>query len=250
MNVVARILHRQMGAMGEMTSIREPQSGKPALSAWKLPPIVAAITVAIVGGFYLGGPGLGMAVGALAAASIVVMAVRKPPLRPIDPPRSEDLRRHILVVVNAPLEETGTIEATVGATRTGRRDVFEPEVVLVAPCCSRFFERWTSDVGPGRERAQRNLVLSVAALAAAGVAARARVGDEDMTQAVEDTLRSFPATEVVVVDGAKPTDDDAVESIRARLRVPMRHIQADACTGRREHREDAMPSQLRQRTPA
>jgi hypothetical protein len=209
-----------------MTSIGKSQQGKPVLDAWKLPPIVAAITVPIVAGFYLGGPGLGMAVGALAAAVIVVMAVRKPPLRAISPPQAEDLRRHILVVVTAPLEDSSTIEATVGATSANHKDVFEPDVVLVAPCHSHFLERWTSDVGPGRERAQRNLVLSVAALAAAGITASARVGDEDVTQAVEDILQDFPATEVVVADGAMPTDNDALENMRARLRVPLRHIRA------------------------
>lgn len=45
----------------------------------KLPPLIAVIAVAIIGGFYLGGPGLGMAVGALAAGSIVVVAIRNPP---------------------------------------------------------------------------------------------------------------------------------------------------------------------------
>jgi len=54
------------------SSARAQPVEKPALAAWKLPLIVAAIAVVIVGGFYLGGPGLGMAAGALAATSIVV----------------------------------------------------------------------------------------------------------------------------------------------------------------------------------
>ena len=42
-------------------------------------------------------------------------------------------------------------------------------------------------------------MATVAALAKAGVKAEARVGDEDVVQAVEDQLQTFPATEVVLV---------------------------------------------------
>jgi hypothetical protein len=73
--------------------------GDQGIAAWKFPLIVKAIAVSIVGGFYLGGPGLGMAVGALAASAIVVMAVRRPPLYPIVPAPVRDLREHLLVVV-------------------------------------------------------------------------------------------------------------------------------------------------------
>ena len=44
-----------------------------------------------------------------------------------------------------------------------------------------------------REAAQRNLVATVAALAKAGIDAEARVGDEDVVQAVEDQLQTYPA---------------------------------------------------------
>ena len=92
---------------------------QPALAAWKLPLIVAALAVTIVGCFYLGGPGLGLAVGALAAASIVVMAVRHPPLHPIVPAPLTDFRRHVLVVVSAPLEDSEAIDRIAEAARVG-----------------------------------------------------------------------------------------------------------------------------------
>jgi len=162
-----------------------------ALAAWKLPPIVAAIAIAIVGGFYLGGPGLGMAVGALAAATILVLAARKPPLGPIVAPVANDLRRHVLVVLEAPLQSRAEIQAAVAATRTGAADVFAPDVLLVAPCASRLLDRWTSE----------------------------------LVQAVEDTLRSFPATEVVLAGGEareRQADDRRIEELRSRLQVPLR----------------------------
>jgi len=199
----------------------------PALAAWMLPPIVAAIAVAIVGGFYLGGPGLGMAVGGLAAATIVVMAVRHPPLYPIVPAPLEDLRRHVLVVVSDPLEDDAAIEQIARAGRIGEGEETEAEVLVLTPARIRFLDRWASDFGRARRRAQRSLVVSVASLAKAEVPAAARVGDEDLVQAVEDALGSFPATEVILVTGS-PEDDGvgnaAVPELESRLEVDFRHL--------------------------
>jgi hypothetical protein len=200
----------------------------PALAAWKLPLIVAAIAVSIVAGFYLGGPGLGMAVGALAAATIVVMAVRKPPLHPIVPAPLRDLRRHLLVVVSDPLEDTEAIERIARTARGGESDQAEPEVLVLAPARSRFLDRWSSDFRRARHRAQRSLVVSVASLAKAEIAAKARVGDENLVQAVEDELGSFPATEVILVTAGPEHDgDDAtVSELKSRLQVDFHHISA------------------------
>jgi hypothetical protein len=207
---------------------------EPALAAWKLPPIVAAITLSIVGGFYLGGPGLGMAVGALAATTILVMAIRKPPLHPIRPPAARDGRRHILVVLAKPLERAGAIEALRAATYPTGSDREEPEILLLASCSHGFLARWTSDSAPGCERAQRDLVLSAASLAKAGIAASARVGDEDLRQGTEDELRSFPATEVIFVtgaDGEDATREAAIVDLQSRLLVPSRRLYADQDEG-------------------
>lgn len=202
-------------------------SDEPALAAWMLPPIVAAIVVAIVGGFYLGGPGLGLAVGALAAASIVVMAVRHPPRYPIVPAPLRDLRRHVLVVVSGPLEDSEAIDRLVQAARLGDPGEAEAEVLVLTPARSRFLDRWSSDFGPARRRAQRSLVVSVASLAKADIAAKARVGDENLVQAVDDALGSFPATEVILVTGTAEQDDtgDAVApELEARLRADFHHL--------------------------
>lgn len=203
----------------------EQMAAGPGLAAWKLPPIVAGIALPIVGGFYVGGPGLGMAVGALAAATIIVLAVRKPPLHPIVPAAATDLRHRILVVLSGPLDETALAESILGHLGTGLAET-EPEIILVATCRQRFLERWTSDIGPGRERAQRELVHAVAALAVSGVEATARLGDEDIVQTVEDVLRSLPAGEVVLARGT--TDDDAEETaardLKGRLQVPLHTV--------------------------
>jgi hypothetical protein len=193
------------------------------ISSWKLPPIVAAICVSIVGGFYLGGPGLGLAVGGMAAGALIVMAIRKPPRYPISPPLPRDFRRHLLVVLGGPLEDGDAVDALAG--RLGdERGGSRPEVLLVAPARHGFLQRWAADLDPGRYRAQESLVLSSASLARAGIEARGRVGDEDPVQLIEDELRSFPATEVVLVDAPRERDAlgaKARDELRERLEVPL-----------------------------
>lgn len=198
--------------------------GDQGLAAWKLPLIVSAIAISIVGGFYLGGPGLGMAVGALAAGTIVVMAVRNPPRYPIEAAPAADGRDHLLVVVEEPLEDSGVIEEVAAAAAA------DAEVLVLAPTRNRFLDRWACETGPGRERAQRNLVLSLASLAGAGVAARACIGDEDVVQSIADRLQDYPATEVLLVSGAEERQA-AAEELRGRLRPRFRYLRCTPSSG-------------------
>jgi hypothetical protein len=196
------------------------------IAAWKLPLIVAAIACAIIAAFYVGGPGMGMAEGSLVAGVIVVMAVRKPPLHPIVPAAATDLREHLLVVVDEPLENGAAIERIAAAAVPPDPAEPEPEVRVVAPAHNRFLDRWACDRGPGHERAQRNLVLSLASLAGAGVDATARIGDEDVVQTVTDQLREYPATEVFLVTGGESGSAGAIEELRSRLRVPFHNLRS------------------------
>jgi hypothetical protein len=194
------------------------------LAAWKLPLIVAGICVSIVAAFYVGGPGLGMAEGSIVAGIIVVMAVRHPPLHPIVPPPPGDLREHLLVVVDEPLEDGTAIERIAAASVPLDPAEPEPEVRVVAPAHNRFLDRWACEVGPGRERAQRSLVLTLASLAGAGVAANAQIGDEDIVQTVTDQLRTYPATEVFLVTRPDRETTAAAEELRSRLHAPFHHL--------------------------
>jgi hypothetical protein len=194
------------------------------ISAWKLPLIVAGICVSIVAAFYVGGPGIGMAEGSIVAGIIVVMAVRQPPLHPIVPPPPCDLREHLLVVVDEPLEDGTAVERIAAASVPLDPAEPEPEVRVIAPAHNRFLDRWACDVGPGRDRAQRSLVLSLASLARAGVAASAGIGDEDIVQTVADQLRTYPATEVFLVSGLDGDAEAAADQLRSRLHAPFHHL--------------------------
>lgn len=198
------------------------------MAAWKLPLIVAAIALPIVGGFMLGGPGIGVAVGALAVVALLVVAARQRPRGPIVPAPPPDLRRHVLVVVTCPVEGPAAVGEIVRAAGVG--DAGDgAEVLVLAPAHIRFLDRWASDLDSARQGAQKTLVATVAALAKTGVAAEARVGDEDVVQAVEDALQSFPATDVVLVSAGTDGDGEgenaaAAAELEPRLEAGFRHV--------------------------
>ncbi|MBS1863203.1 MAG: hypothetical protein JSS68_16010 [Actinobacteria bacterium] len=197
------------------------------LAAWMLPLIVAAIAIAIVGGFYVGGPGLGLAVGAMAATALIVFAARAVPRGPIVPAPLKDLRRHVLLVSRSPLEDPRAVAEIVELCATPDPWAAEREVRLLVPMPGRFLDRWSGDRRASLEAAQRCCVLSLAALTKAGLAAKADVGDEDVVLAVEDELRTFPATDVILVTEARERDEAerVAAELRARLRADFLHLE-------------------------
>ncbi|HET9163465.1 MAG TPA: hypothetical protein VFN89_08500 [Solirubrobacterales bacterium] len=195
------------------------------MAPWKLPLIAAAIVVPVVVGFALAGPGLGVAVAALIAFAIVWIAVRQGPRGPIGSPPGAG-RRSVLVVLTCAVEEPAEVQRLVAVAGLGGKDQ-ETSVLVLSPARIGFLDRWASDVESARQVAQRNLVATVAALAKAGIAAEARVGDEDVVQAVEDQLQSFVASEVVLVGQGEPSaaDDAAAAELASRLRAVFRRVQ-------------------------
>jgi len=193
------------------------------MAPWKLPLIAAAIVVPVVAGFAIAGPGLGVGIAALVAFAIVLIAVRQRPLGPLGSP-AEDGRRHVLLVTTCPVEEPAAVGRIAAAATLGAGNE-DAEVLVLSPARIGFLDRWASDVEGARQVAQRNLVATVAALAKAGIAAEARVGDEDVVQAVEDQLRSFPASEVVLISGeGEEQDEGPAAELESRLRAEFRHV--------------------------
>lgn len=196
------------------------------MAPWKLPLIVAAIAVPTAFAFAAGGPGVGVAVGALVAVAIVVVAVRQRPREAIVAARAEDARPRLLVVVSRPVDESSAVQAIAREARSDDPES-ETEVRVLAPARIGFLDRWASDLEAARHAAQQNLVITVASLAKADVAAEARVGDEDLVQAVEDELGSFAATEVVLATGGPdedPAGNAAARELASRLKVEFRHL--------------------------
>jgi hypothetical protein len=192
------------------------------MAAWKLPVVVAALAVPITAAFLVVGPALGVAVGALAVLAILMVAARQRPRGPIGEPGHSGPRR-VLLVLTCPVEEPAAVQRVATAAElAGKGD--SPSVLALLPARLRFLDRWASDVEGARRSAQEHLVATVAALAKAGIAAEARVGDEDLVQAVEDQLQSFPANEVVLVsEGGEGIEAPAAE-LESRLRARFRHV--------------------------
>lgn len=203
------------------------------MAPWKLPLIVAAIAVPIAAAFYGGGPGVGVGAGALVAVAIVYAAVRDRPRAAIGASAPAG-RPRVLIVVSRPVEDPEAIRAIVETVGPGE-DGEDGDVLILAPARIGFLDRWASDLETARAEAQRNLVISVASLAKAGVAAQARVGDEDLVQAVEDTLQSFAASDVVLVTAPEAQDPGAAAAARelgSRLRARFQClVVSDPATG-------------------
>lgn len=198
------------------------------MAPWKLPLIVAALALPIVIAFLTVGPALGVAVGALAVVALLVVAARQRPLGPIVAPPAQDGRRHVLLAITCSVEEPQLLSEIANEAQAGS-DGEPAEVLVLAPARISFLDRWASDVEGARRVAQQNLVVTVAALAKVGVAAEARVGDEDLVQAIEDQLRSFPATEVIVVSSSEEQNGatgSALAELESRLQAGLRHLVA------------------------
>src|SRR4029079_19757620 len=86
------------------------------MAAWKLPLIVAAITLPIVGSFVIAGPPAGFAAGALGVVVLLVIAARRRRLGPIGELPS-DGRHHLLVVVAGAIEEPSAVRELTAAAR-------------------------------------------------------------------------------------------------------------------------------------
>jgi hypothetical protein len=159
----------------------------------------------------------------LVTVAILAVAVRQRPEGPIGAV-DEGGGRRVLIVAAEGVEDPADVARITSAAGLGGR-AEGADVRVLVPARIGFLDRWASDVEGARHRAQQRLVVTVAALATAGVAAEARVGDEDIVQAVEDQLQSYPATEVVLVSGGGDGEDEAAEKLRSRLRATFHHVE-------------------------
>lgn len=212
------LIHAEGGGRAWQTQVVAP---------WKLPLVITAIAVPVIAAFYVS-PGLGLAAGALAAVAIVVVAARQLPRDAIGNAASGLEPPRLLVAITSPVDDPRTIgEVAAMAKKSGEEADGLADVLVLSPARIGFLDRWASDVDASRTEAQRRLVITVAALAGADVAAEARVGDEDLVQAVEDQLGSYPATAVVLVTGPREEDEAgqaAAEELERRLRVEFKRL--------------------------
>lgn len=194
--------------------------------SWMLPLLVAGLVLPAFAAFALIGPQLGVAVGALSIAAVIVIAARSTHQGPIEVAAAE--RSPLLTLALAPIEQTSVASRIATLAEAGGGEDSEDYAVLVlAPATPTTLQRWLSDQGPGRYAAQERLAVSIATLAAAGCHAEGRVVDESPLQAVEDIAAQEGASRVVFV--THPGEDlEVVEQVRRRLDRPVDRIDVDA----------------------
>lgn len=182
-----------------------------------IPLIIAAIGIAIVAAMALAGTfgaGLGMAVGALAATSLVMFAARSKPQPRLEVASSDDAGHRVLVVAVA--------EATPeSAQRIADISGSPSDVRLVVPVPSHRLDRWLSAEDDARHQAEALLARSAGTLVAAGLPVSGSIGDADPAQALEDELRGYAADEVVLLTAG---DKDPLGKVEARIGLPLRRV--------------------------
>lgn len=107
----------------------------------------------------------------------------------------------------------------------------DAEVLAVAPALNSRIAHWASSDDEARRAAELRLAHCVNMLAGAGVRVEGCVGDADPLQAVEDTLRSFPADQIIVATHPEGRSNwlarDVVARMRLRFAPPIVHIVVD-----------------------
>lgn len=184
------------------------------MKSWQPPLILTAVLGIAVAGFALGGPGMGISLAGLSLVGLVVVALRALPSERIGRLPHPESARRILIASTVPIEDGQTVSRIADEIRLGGA-ADEAEIRILTPAHPGFLARWATDLRRARERAQRDLVISVATLALSGLEAEAHVGDEDITRAIEDELADFDATEVYLVTADR---GPSVERLEAGLR--------------------------------
>jgi hypothetical protein len=202
-----------------LLTTRDPQGGM-RFRPFAIPLIIAAICLAVAGAMSLSstglGAGVGMAVGAVAATSLIVFAARAKPDGRLEVAASDDGGHRVLVLA---VDEATPAAAQRIADITGSPS----DVRLLVPVPSHRLDRWLSAEDKARREAEARLARSAGVLVAAGLPVSGSVGDPDPAQALEDELRGFPADEVILL-----TDHsrDPLAKVERRLGLPLRRVSA------------------------
>jgi hypothetical protein len=183
-----------------------------------IPLIIALICTSVAAAMSLSstelGAGIGMAVGAVAASSLIVFAARAKPDGTLEVAPSDDSGHRVLVIAVA--------EATPAAAERIADITGSPaDVRLLVPVPSHRLDRWLSAEDEARHEAEARLARSAGALVAAGLPVSGSIGDHDPAQALEDELRGYAADEVVLLTDR---DKDPLGKVESRLGLPLRRV--------------------------
>lgn len=152
--------------------------------------------------------------------------------------RRESAQPHAVIRPSAPGERRILVIAneTVGGETLRdeihrRAEAVEERVRVVCPALMSPVRYFASDEDAPRAAAQERLDRSLQALRAAGVTAEGEVGDADPLQAIEDSLRTFGADEIIISTHPEGRSQwlerGVVRKARERFDVPITHVVVD-----------------------
>jgi hypothetical protein len=162
-----------------------------------------------------------MLVGVLAWVSTRRVSDLSPPR--IDFGRGAANERRILVVANE----------TVGGARLfeeirARAAGDNAQILVLCPALNSRLRHWLSDEDGAREAARRRLDASLARLAGAGIEAHGEIGDADPIQAIEDALRTFGGSEIIISTHPPGQSNWLEQGVVSRARelypLPIAHV--------------------------
>jgi hypothetical protein len=134
-------------------------------------------------------------------------------------------RHRILVVANETVASATLHEVLEGYTSIA------PDVLVLAPALNSRLRHWLSDDDRARREAAARLAACLDALEADGIAAEGVVGDADPIQAIDDTLRVFPAAEIVIATHPESRSNWLARDVVARactaFGLPVVHVVVD-----------------------
>jgi hypothetical protein len=164
----------------------------------------------------------------LSAAAVAVYLHQRGPAP--DRERVEHLggadERRILVVANETVggEELLSAISTLALSQKSR-------FLVVCPALNSRLRTYTSDEDPAREAAQQRLDETIARLASVGIEASGEVGDGDPLVAIDDAVRTFGPSEIVISTHPPGRSNwlerGIVDSVRARYEVEVTHVVVD-----------------------
>jgi hypothetical protein len=170
---------------------------------------------------------------ALTAVSVAWFLNRNRHLEPPGPVGSKETpvdEHRVLVVANETVVGRELHDA-VRRAPSGRH----ARGLVVCPALNSPLRHFVSDEGPARAAAQERLDRSLTALDAAGIEARGEIGDADPLQAIEDSLRTFGAGEIIISTHPEGRSNwlekGVVSGAKQRFTVPITHVVVDLEAG-------------------
>jgi hypothetical protein len=134
----------------------------------------------------------------------------------------------VLVVANETVGGRALLAEIQNRVKNRPSEIF---VVVPAMASSRL-DHLAHDVDGAIAEAQERLAASLRTMEVAGMRARGEVGDHhDPNQAIEDTLRTFPADELIIsthpAERSKWLERGVVERARREVPLPVTHVVVD-----------------------